>query len=100
MPDDIVHLKEIERRLLWLSCWTIHNANHLRPKVEGEVKVGGRSVERHLLADGDELQMGKRVRMKFRMPTSLSSTASSKSRTAAPSTTSRSISRFDAVAID
>jgi len=41
MSDDIVRLKEIERRLLWLSCWTIHNANHLRPKEEGEVKVGG-----------------------------------------------------------
>ncbi len=41
MSDDIVLLKEIERRLLWLSCWTIHNANHLRPKEEGEVKVGG-----------------------------------------------------------
>ncbi|MGB3274079.1 MAG: 1-deoxy-D-xylulose-5-phosphate synthase N-terminal domain-containing protein [Xanthobacteraceae bacterium] len=34
-------LKIIEQRLLWLACWTIHNANHLRPKDEGEVKVGG-----------------------------------------------------------
>ncbi|MCB1390929.1 MAG: transketolase, partial [Rhodobacteraceae bacterium] len=33
---DILH-----RRLLWLACWTIHNANHLRPKGEGDVKVGG-----------------------------------------------------------
>ena len=38
--DEIRHLKEIERRLLWLSCWTIHNANHLRDKSDG-LKVGG-----------------------------------------------------------
>lgn len=36
---DIGQLKSIERQILWLSCWMIHNANHLRPK--GEVKVGG-----------------------------------------------------------
>ncbi len=34
------HLKAIERRLLWLACWTIHNANHLRANDDG-VKVGG-----------------------------------------------------------
>ncbi len=33
-------LEEIEKKILWLSCWTIHNANHLRPKVDG-LKVGG-----------------------------------------------------------
>ena len=33
-------LKEIEQRLLWLSHWMIHNANHLRPKSDG-IKVGG-----------------------------------------------------------
>ena len=35
------HLETLHRRLLWLSCWTIHHANHLRDKDEGEVKVGG-----------------------------------------------------------
>ena len=34
------HLKTIERRLLWLSHWMIHNANHVRPKTDG-IKVGG-----------------------------------------------------------
>lgn len=34
------HLKTVERRLLWLSHWMIHNANHLRPKADG-IKVGG-----------------------------------------------------------
>ncbi|MFW6077595.1 MAG: 1-deoxy-D-xylulose-5-phosphate synthase N-terminal domain-containing protein, partial [Hyphomicrobiales bacterium] len=34
------HLKAIEQRLLWLSCWTIHNANHLRDNPDG-LKVGG-----------------------------------------------------------
>lgn len=38
---EIGSLQDIHRILLWLSCWTIHNANHLRPKSEGDVKVGG-----------------------------------------------------------
>ena len=33
-------LKALESKLLWLSAWTIHNANHLRPKADG-MKVGG-----------------------------------------------------------
>src|SRR5690606_18068526 len=35
-----LHLKTIEQRLLWLSHWMIHHANHIRPKVDG-IKVGG-----------------------------------------------------------
>ncbi len=34
------HLKTIEQRLLWLSHWMIHNANHIRPKTDG-IKIGG-----------------------------------------------------------
>jgi len=34
------HLKTIEQRLLWLSHWMIHHANHIRPKVDG-IKTGG-----------------------------------------------------------
>ena len=34
------HLKTAEQRLLWLSHWMIHHANHIRPKVDG-IKVGG-----------------------------------------------------------
>ena len=33
-------LAELERKLLWLATWTIHNANHLRPSDDG-LKVGG-----------------------------------------------------------
>ncbi len=33
-------LRELERKVLWLSSWTIHHANHLRPKRDG-LKVGG-----------------------------------------------------------
>ena len=40
MHTDTTHLKTIEQRLLWLSHWMIHNANHLRPKADG-IKVGG-----------------------------------------------------------
>ena len=33
-------LRALEKRVLWLSSWIIHNANHLRPKRDG-LKVGG-----------------------------------------------------------
>ncbi|MGO4386821.1 hypothetical protein AB4Y85_04735, partial [Microvirga sp. 2YAF29] len=33
-------LAELERKVLWLSTWTIHNANHLRPSEDG-LKIGG-----------------------------------------------------------
>ncbi|MCK8787702.1 transketolase [Roseomonas sp. NAR14] len=33
-------LHALERKLLWLSAWTIHNANHVRPNLDG-LKVGG-----------------------------------------------------------
>ena len=39
--DEMKHLEALHKRLLWLSCWTIHNANHLREKGDGDVKVGG-----------------------------------------------------------
>ena len=37
---DLDALADLERKLLWLSTWTIHNANHLRPSADG-LKVGG-----------------------------------------------------------
>ncbi len=33
-------LEQIRRKLLWLSAWAIHNANHIRPNRDG-LKVGG-----------------------------------------------------------
>jgi pyruvate dehydrogenase E1 component len=41
VTDRDTHLETIHRRLLWLSAWTIHHANHLRPKGDQDVKVGG-----------------------------------------------------------
>ena len=38
--DRLRLLGELERKILWLATWTIHNANHLRPSEDG-VKVGG-----------------------------------------------------------
>ncbi len=38
--QDIATLCAIERKVLWLACWMIHNANHLRPGRDG-LKVGG-----------------------------------------------------------
>ena len=36
----IACLRELERKVLWLSCWMIHHANHVRPSRDG-LKVGG-----------------------------------------------------------
>src|SRR5579862_3942864 len=33
-------LSELERKILWLSAWTVHHANHVRPNRDG-LKVGG-----------------------------------------------------------
>lgn len=44
----ISELSEIERRVLWLATWTIHNANHVRPS--DEVKVGGHQASSASLA--------------------------------------------------
>ena len=33
-------LEELQRKVLWLSSWMIHNANHIRPNRDG-LKVGG-----------------------------------------------------------
>src|SRR6188474_2757917 len=33
-------LHDLERKVLWLSVWMIHHANHIRPKRDG-LKVGG-----------------------------------------------------------
>lgn len=37
---DIASLEALDGRLRWLSSWIVHNANHIRPKVDG-LKVGG-----------------------------------------------------------
>jgi pyruvate dehydrogenase E1 component len=38
--EKLACLTELERKVLWLSTWMIHNANHLRPNRDG-LKVGG-----------------------------------------------------------
>jgi pyruvate dehydrogenase E1 component len=49
MDDNLIPcLADIERRILWLSAWTIHNANHLRPA--DEVKIGGHQASSASLA--------------------------------------------------
>ncbi|CAO3405013.1 transketolase-like TK C-terminal-containing protein [Azospirillum palustre] len=37
---DLACLAELERKVLWLASWTIHNANHVRPNLDG-MKIGG-----------------------------------------------------------
>jgi pyruvate dehydrogenase E1 component len=43
------YLSELERKVLWLSTWTIHNANHLRPNDDG-LKIGGHQASSASLA--------------------------------------------------
>ncbi|MFZ0423017.1 MAG: transketolase [Xanthobacteraceae bacterium] len=47
--DDLAILTELERKVLWLATWTIHNANHLRENSDG-VKVGGHQASSASLA--------------------------------------------------
>ncbi|MGY6570996.1 MAG: 1-deoxy-D-xylulose-5-phosphate synthase N-terminal domain-containing protein, partial [Salinarimonas sp.] len=42
-------LAELEKKILWLSTWTIHNANHLRESTDG-LKVGGHQASSASLA--------------------------------------------------
>src|SRR6201996_4038942 len=46
---DLSVLRELERKVLWLATWTIHNANHLRENSDG-VKVGGHQASSASLA--------------------------------------------------
>ena len=40
-PEDrLALLRVLEKKVLWLSTWMIHNANHIRPSRDG-LKVGG-----------------------------------------------------------
>jgi pyruvate dehydrogenase E1 component len=49
MTDDIAALRELEKKVLWLASWTIHNANHLRENADG-LKVGGHQASSASLA--------------------------------------------------
>src|SRR5213080_78318 len=40
VATDLDSLRLLEERLRWLSAWTIHHANHIRPSEDG-LKVGG-----------------------------------------------------------
>jgi pyruvate dehydrogenase E1 component len=42
-------LAELERKILWLSSWTIHHANHVRPNQDG-LKIGGHQASSASLA--------------------------------------------------
>src|SRR5271163_3622133 len=42
-------LSALARKVLWLSSWTIHHANHIRPHVDG-LKVGGHQASSASLA--------------------------------------------------
>ena len=40
--DDLHILSALERKVLWLASWMIHNANHLRENTDG-LQVGGQN---------------------------------------------------------
>ncbi len=47
--NNLAILSDLERKVLWLASWTIHNANHLRESVDG-LKVGGHQASSASLA--------------------------------------------------
>ncbi len=47
--DQLTSLSALERKVLWLASWTIHNANHLRESSDG-LKVGGHQASSASLA--------------------------------------------------
>ena len=51
MPSDhrLPYLAALERKVLWLASWTIHNANHVRESADG-LKVGGHQASSASLA--------------------------------------------------
>ncbi len=49
LARDLPILTALERKVLWLATWTIHNANHLRENNDG-VKVGGHQASSASLA--------------------------------------------------
>jgi pyruvate dehydrogenase E1 component len=49
MVENLETLRELEKKILWLASWTIHNANHLRDHSDG-LKVGGHQASSASLA--------------------------------------------------
>lgn len=68
-PERLAALEALERKVLWLSSWTIHNANHLRKSRDG-LKVGGHQASSASVATiltalyFDTLGLGDRVAVK------------------------------------
>src|SRR5438270_2016527 len=48
-PARLEKLSALARKVLWLSSWTIHHANHIRPNADG-LKVGGHQASSASLA--------------------------------------------------
>src|SRR5579863_2955419 len=48
-PERLELLSALARKVLWLSSWTIHHANHIRPNTDG-LKVGGHQASSASLA--------------------------------------------------
>jgi pyruvate dehydrogenase E1 component len=49
MAEALAILSELERKVVWLSSWMIHNANHIRENGDG-LKVGGHQASSASLA--------------------------------------------------
>ena len=67
--ERLADLEALERKVLWLSSWMIHNANHLRESRDG-LKVGGHQASSASVATiltalyFDTLKLGDRVAVK------------------------------------
>src|SRR6478736_10027420 len=49
-PARLEMLSALNRKVLWLSSWTIHHANHIRQNADG-LKVGGHQASSASLAN-------------------------------------------------
>ena len=67
--ERLAALRVLEQKVLWLSVWMIHHANHLRPKVD-DLKIGGHQASSASVLSlmtalyFDALQPGDRVAVK------------------------------------
>ena len=60
MADDVAILRELEKKILWLASWTIHNANHLRENTDG-LKVGGHQASSRLARHHHDRALSRRA---------------------------------------
>jgi len=57
MSDIIERLEDIRRQVLWIAMWTIHNANHIRTKIDADAIVAAV----HEITSGKPIQQTRMI---------------------------------------